>query len=70
MCTVGRDESAAVTLTCSEGYMLQVCLLPHHEGRHLRVRRHYHRCAMCTAQQANPLRTVHCFQISKLLTAY
>lgn len=29
MCTVGRDESAAVMLTCSEGYMLQVCLLRH-----------------------------------------
>ena len=26
-CTVGRSESAAVTLTCDEGYMLQVPLL-------------------------------------------
>ena len=25
LCTVGRDESAPVTLTCNEGYMLQVC---------------------------------------------
>ena len=29
MCGVGRDESAAVTLTCSEGYMLQACSLAH-----------------------------------------
>lgn len=33
LCTVGRDESAPVTVTCSEGYMLQVMLEPSCAGR-------------------------------------
>ena len=28
LCAVGRDETAPVTVTCSEGYMLQVRLSP------------------------------------------
>ena len=36
LCTVGRDESAPVTLTCNEGYMLQVMLCPYCAG-----------CVMC-----------------------
>ena len=32
LCTVGRHESAPVTLTCNQGYMLQVMLRPYCAG--------------------------------------